>query len=166
MELKLTAGMNSRAQGVSALLQAFLAALVLASSMPSAKAQGENGVMATYIEYNANSPSVNWDLFKVSASCADLNGANPLKWRSLYQWTAFCGTAGPHGDGACGMCLQVTNVATGASATVRIVDDCGNINGGESLGMDTPVFKQIDNNGSGMADGQLEVNYQFVNCND
>ena len=81
MELKLTASMNSRAQGASALL---LAALVLASWMPSAMAQSANGVMATYIEYNANAPSVNWDLFAVSASCAAMNGANPLEWRSLY----------------------------------------------------------------------------------
>ncbi|CAD6256480.1 unnamed protein product [Miscanthus lutarioriparius] len=118
--------------------------------------------MATYIEYNA--PSVNWDLGAVSASCAALDEDKPLEWRSLYWWTAFCWPTGPRGDDACGQCVQVTNSVTGASATVRIVDDCGGINGGEALGMDTPVFHQIDTDGRGMADGQLEVNYQFVNC--
>lgn len=71
MELKLTTSVNSRAQGVSALLLALVVALVLASSMPSAMAQSTNGVKATYIEYNA--PKVNWDLDAVSASCAALD---------------------------------------------------------------------------------------------
>ncbi|CAN6293496.1 unnamed protein product [Urochloa humidicola] len=142
-----------------------LAALVLAassSSLPSAMAQSANGVMATYVAYDAR--SVKWELGTVSASCAALDEGMPFKWRSYYWWTAFCGPAGPRGDDACGLCLQVTNVATGTTATVRIVDDCGKTNGGAVLGIDTAGFQEIDTDGRGMANGQLEVNYHFVDC--
>ncbi|KAF8673152.1 hypothetical protein HU200_048700 [Digitaria exilis] len=123
-------------------LLALVAALDLASStLPSVSAQSATGVKATYVAYNA--PSVNWELGAVSASCAVWDEDKPPEWRSKYWWTAFCG---------------------GAAATVRVVDDCGRANGGAVLGMDTPVFYQIDADGRGMADGQLEVNYQFVDC--
>ena len=58
--------------------------------------------------------------------------------------------------------LQVTNTATGAQATVRIVDQCSN--GG--LDLDYSVFNQLDTNGQGYQQGHLIVDYQFVNCND
>ncbi|CAL4987132.1 unnamed protein product [Urochloa decumbens] len=145
------------------LLLATLAALAF-PAMPSASAQSASGLKATYVAYNA--PSVNWELGAVSASCAVWDEDKPPEWRSRYWWTAFCGSAGPRGNAACGLCLRVTNAATGAAATVRIADDCGKTNGGAVLGMDTPVFYQIDTDGRGMADGQLEVNYQFVDCQD
>ncbi|CAN6207950.1 unnamed protein product [Urochloa humidicola] len=165
MELKLTASMYySRAPAVGGAL--LLAALVLAlasSSMPSATAQSANGVMATYVAYDA--PSVNWELGAVSASCAALDEDMPFKWRSYYWWAAFCGpAAGPRGDDACGLCVRVTNAATGTTATVRVVDDCGKANGGAVLGIDTAGFQEIDTDGRGMTNGQLEVNYQFVDC--
>jgi len=56
--------------------------------------------------------------------------------------------------------MQVTNTATGAQATVRIVDQCAN--GG--LDLDVNVFNQIDTNGQGYQQGHLTVNYVFVNC--
>ncbi|KAG2295152.1 hypothetical protein Bca52824_041821 [Brassica carinata] len=55
---------------------------------------------------------------------------------------------------------KVTNTATGAQATVRIVDQCSN--GG--LDLDDGVFKQLDTNGQGYARGNMIVNYAFVNC--
>lgn len=58
--------------------------------------------------------------------------------------------------------LQVTNVRTGAQAKVRIVDQCSN--GG--LDLDEGVFKRLDTDGKGYAQGHLMVNYQFVNCGD
>ncbi|OEL14313.1 Hevein-like preproprotein [Dichanthelium oligosanthes] len=146
----------------AAVLLALLAALALASS--PASAQGASGVMSTFIAYNA--PSVNWELGAVSASCAALDEDKPPEWRSRYWWTAFCGPAGPRGDAACGLCLQVGNTVTNAQVMVRIVDDCGKNNSGAALGMDTPAFYQIDTDGSGMANGQLRVNYQFVDCQD
>jgi len=54
----------------------------------------------------------------------------------------------------------VTNTGTGAEATVRIVDQCSN--GG--LDLDAGVFRQLDTDGRGNAQGHLIVNYQFVNC--
>jgi len=60
-------------------------------------------------------------------------------------------------------CTQVTNTATGASLTVRIVDQCSN--GGLDLDYDT-AFKPLDTDGQGINAGHLTVNYQFVNCGD
>lgn len=54
----------------------------------------------------------------------------------------------------------MTNTATNAGVTVRIVDQCSN--GG--LDLDWAVFNQIDTNGDGYRRGNLNVNYQFVNC--
>ncbi|VAH21655.1 hypothetical protein VPH35_010546 [Triticum aestivum] len=84
-------------------------------------------------------------------------------WRSKYGWTAFCGPAGPTGQASCGKCLLVTNTATGAQITARIVDQCSN--GGLDLDFDT-VFSKIDTDGQGVAQGHLTVNYQFVDCGD
>lgn len=55
---------------------------------------------------------------------------------------------------------QVTNQATGAQTTVRIIDQCSN--GG--LDLDQGVFNQLDTNGQGYAQGHLTVSYQFVSC--
>ncbi|KAJ4719564.1 pathogenesis-related protein PR-4-like [Melia azedarach] len=57
-------------------------------------------------------------------------------------------------------CSRVTNKATGAQATVRIVDQCSN--GG--LDLDAGEFRRLDTNGRGNAQDHLMVNYQFVNC--
>ncbi|XVE89893.1 hypothetical protein DITRI_Ditri20bG0032000 [Diplodiscus trichospermus] len=58
--------------------------------------------------------------------------------------------------------MEVTNTGTGAQARVRIVDACGN--GG--LDLDYNMFKQIDTDGSGYAQGHLIVKYDFVVCGD
>ncbi|EMS52461.1 Wheatwin-2 [Triticum urartu] len=58
---------------------------------------------------------------------------------------------------------NVTNTATGAQITARIVDQCSN--GGLDLDFDT-VFSKIDTDGQGVAQGHLTVNYQFVDCGD
>ncbi|CAI9102675.1 OLC1v1000977C1 [Oldenlandia corymbosa var. corymbosa] len=123
-----------------------------------ANAQSASNVRATYNFYN---PEQNgWDLNAVSAYCSTWDANQPLEWRQKYGWTAFCGSAGPQGQDSCGKCLQVTNMATGAQATVRIVDQCSN--GG--LDLDAGVFNSIDTDGSGYAQGHLMVNYQFVAC--
>jgi hypothetical protein len=44
----------------------------------------------------------------------------------------------------------------------RVVDQCDN--GG--LDLDISVFKQIDTDGGGMANGHLSVDYSFVDCQD
>ncbi|KAK6911379.1 Barwin domain [Dillenia turbinata] len=93
----------------------------------------------------------NWDLNAVSAYCSTWDANKPLSWRSKYGWTAFCGPVGPHGQAACGKCLRVTNTGTGSQAIVRIVDQCSN--GG--LDLDINVFKQLDTNGNGYAQGHL-----------
>ena len=56
----------------------------------------------------------------------------------------------------------MTNTGTGTQATVRIVDQCSN--GG--LDLDINVFRQLDTNGVGNAQGHLIVNYDFVDCGD
>ncbi|GAV86263.1 Chitin_bind_1 domain-containing protein/Barwin domain-containing protein [Cephalotus follicularis] len=121
---------------------------------------GASNVRATYHYYNPQDNG--WDLNAVSAYCATWDANKPLAWRQKYGWTAFCGPVGPHGEAACGKCLLVTNTATGAQVTVRIVDQCRN--GG--LDLDVNVFNQIDTNGQGYAQGHLIVNYQFVDCGD
>jgi hypothetical protein len=57
----------------------------------------------------------------------------------------------------------VTNTATGAQITARIVDQCSN--GGLDLDYDT-VFTKIDSNRQGFQQGHLTVNYQFIDCGD
>uniref|UniRef100_J3N9B8 Barwin domain-containing protein n=1 Tax=Oryza brachyantha TaxID=4533 RepID=J3N9B8_ORYBR len=56
----------------------------------------------------------------------------------------------------------VTNTATGARTVARVVDQCSN--GG--LDLDVAVFRQIDTDGGGMANGHLVVDYEFVDCQD
>ncbi|XP_027365829.1 pathogenesis-related protein PR-4-like [Abrus precatorius] len=125
-----------------------------------ASGQSANNVRATYHLYNPQ--QIGWNLNTASAYCATWDANKPLAWRQKYGWTAFCGPAGPHGRDSCGKCLSVTNTATGAQATVRIVDQCAN--GG--LDLDVNVFRKLDTNGVGNQQGHLTVNYRFVNCGD
>ncbi|KAG5405400.1 hypothetical protein IGI04_011519 [Brassica rapa subsp. trilocularis] len=132
--------------------------ILLCAFAAKTAAQTASNVRATYHYYY---PQQNgWDLYKVSAYCSTWKGNQPLEWRRKYGWTAFCGPVGPRGRDSCGRCLRVTNTATGAQATVRIVDQCSN--GG--LDLDDGVFKQLDTNGQGYARGNMIVNYAFVNC--
>ncbi|KQJ88015.1 pathogenesis-related protein PR-4 [Brachypodium distachyon] len=140
-----------------------LAVLVLAVvvfSGAGAAAQKASGVAATYNLYNPE--KINWDLRTAGVYCATWDADMPLAWRQRYGWTAFCGPAGAHGEAACGRCLQVTNSATGARTTARVVDQCDN--GG--LDLDIAVFRQIDTDGHGLGNGHLVVDYQFVGCQD
>ncbi|KAJ0981631.1 hypothetical protein J5N97_009886 [Dioscorea zingiberensis] len=118
----------------------------------------ESIVTATYHDYNAEQH--NWDLGAASTFCATWDADQPFEWRYRYWWTAFCGPAGPSGADACGKCLQVTNISTGAVRTVRIVDQCAN--GG--IDLDHPVFLELDTDGNGVANGSLQVHYKFVSC--
>ncbi|KAJ4719676.1 pathogenesis-related protein PR-4-like [Melia azedarach] len=134
--------------------------LSLCLLVASAYAQSASNVRATYHFYR---PEQNgWDLMAVSAFCSTWDANKPLEWRRKYGWTAFCGPVGPRGQEACGKCLRVTNTGTGTQETVRIVDQCSN--GG--LDLDEGVFKKLDTNGIGNAQGHLIVNYEFVNCGD
>ncbi|PRQ41810.1 putative rlpA-like protein, double-psi beta-barrel [Rosa chinensis] len=47
-------------------------------------------------------------------------------WLNRYGWTAFCRPNGPSRADACGKCLLVTNIGTGAQETVRNIDQCSN----------------------------------------
>ncbi|MED6147265.1 hypothetical protein PIB30_042516 [Stylosanthes scabra] len=122
--------------------------------------QSANNVRATYHLYNPH--MIGWDLNTAKGFCSTWDAKKPLAWRKKYGWTAFCGPAGTHGKPSCGKCIHVTNTATGASRTVRVVDLCGN--GG--LDLDVNVFKELDTNGVGHQKGHLNVNYHFVNCED
>ncbi|KAK8329001.1 hypothetical protein V6Z11_A11G289200 [Gossypium hirsutum] len=120
--------------------------------------ESASNVRATYHYYN---PAQNgWNLNAVSAYCSTWDANKPLAWRQKYGWTAFCGPVGPRGQASCGRCLRVTNRATRAQVTVRIVDQCSN--GG--LDLDVALFQQIDTDGRGHAQGHLMVDYQFVAC--
>ncbi|KAL5712399.1 hypothetical protein ACHQM5_014578 [Ranunculus cassubicifolius] len=103
--------------------------------------ESASNVRATYHVYN---PAGNgWDLYRVSAYCSTWDGNKSLAWRQQYGWTAFCGPVGPRGQASCGRCLRCSN-------------------GG--LDLEEGVFRQLDTNGRGIAQGNLIVNYQFVNC--
>ena len=138
-----------------------LAAVLLSAASAAAAAQSASNVRATYNYYSPE--KINWDLNAASAYCATWDAGMSYAWRSKYGWTAFCGPAGPTGQASCGKCLLVTNTATGAQITARIVDQCSN--GGLDLDFDT-VFSKIDTDGQGVAQGHLTVNYQFVDCGD
>ncbi|CAL4987105.1 unnamed protein product [Urochloa decumbens] len=136
-----------------------LVAVLLCAAAAMAAAQQASGVRATYNFYRPQ--NINWDLNAASAFCATWDAGKSFAWRSKYGWTAFCGPVGPTGQASCGKCLLVTNQATGASITVRIVDQCSN--GGLDLDYDT-AFSKIDTNGQGVNDGHLTVSYQFIDC--
>ncbi|KAI5398332.1 pathogenesis-related protein PR-4 [Lathyrus oleraceus] len=146
--------MESTQRSLSLLVLCFL----LMGTTMLVSGQSANNVRATYNNYNPQ--NINWDYNRASVYCATWDANQPLSWRSQYGWTAFCGPAGPTGRDSCGKCLRVTNTATGAQVTVRIVDQCSN--GG--LDLDVNVFNQIDTNGAGYQAGHLTVNYVFVNC--
>uniref|UniRef100_A0A0E0MGR8 Barwin domain-containing protein n=1 Tax=Oryza punctata TaxID=4537 RepID=A0A0E0MGR8_ORYPU len=138
-----------------------LSCVVLVAVMHVAAAQQAFGVRATYHFYR---PAANgWDLTATGAFCSTWDAGKPFDWRSKYGWTAFCGPVGPTGRDSCGKCLLVTNRATGAQITARIVDKCAN--GGLDLDWDT-VFSKIDTDGQGFQRGHLTVDYSFVNCGD
>ncbi|CAL4980338.1 unnamed protein product [Urochloa decumbens] len=136
-----------------------LVAALLCAAVAMAAAQQASGVRATYNFYRPQ--NINWDLNAASVFCATWDASKSFEWRSKYGWTAFCGPAGPRGQASCGKCLLVTNQRTGASTTVRIVDQCSN--GGLDLDYDT-AFRPIDTDGQGLNDGHLTVSYQFVDC--
>ncbi|CAO2142193.1 unnamed protein product [Urochloa humidicola] len=141
--------------------QVALVAAQLCAAMAIAAAQQASGVRATYNFYRPQ--NINWDLNAASVYCATWDASKSFAWRSKYGWTAFCGPAGPRGQASCGKCLRVTNSRTGASTTVRIVDQCSN--GGLDLDYDT-AFSTIDTDRQGLNDGHLTVSYQFVDCGD
>ncbi|KAG0529742.1 hypothetical protein BDA96_05G124000 [Sorghum bicolor] len=142
------------------LLFVMASVMFVLAAFDGVKAQQAHGVLATYNLYNPQ--KINWDMRTASTFCATWDADMPLAWRQRYGWTAFCGPAGDHGEPSCGRCLQVTNRATGASTVARVVDQCDN--GG--LDLDISVFKQIDTDGGGMANGHLSVDYSFVDCQD
>ncbi|CAB4285637.1 unnamed protein product [Prunus armeniaca] len=125
--------------------------LVCVMSLKAASAQSASNVRATYHIYNPE--KINWDLKAASAYCSTWDANKPLEWRRKFGWTAFCGPVGPRGQASCGKCLTVTNVRTGTQAKVRIVDQCSN--GG--LDLDQGVFKRLDTDGQGYAQGHLRV---------
>ncbi|XP_057998345.1 pathogenesis-related protein PR-4-like [Hevea brasiliensis] len=138
-----------------------LSMAILVLLIAKANSQSASNVRATYILVVPCNPEDNgWDLNAVSAYCSAWDASKPLEWRQKYGWTAFCGPVGPHGLAACGKCLNVTNIGTGANVTVRIVDQCSN--GG--LDLDVGVFRRIDTDGKGYSRGSLTVNYQLVDC--
>ncbi|CAO2142196.1 unnamed protein product [Urochloa humidicola] len=138
-----------------------LVAALLCAVAAMATAQKASGVRATYNFYRPQ--NINWDLNAASTYCATWDAGKSFEWRSKYGWTAFCGPVGPTGQASCGLCLLVTNSVTGASTTVRIVDQCSN--GGLDLDYDT-AFSKIDTDGQGVNAGHLTVSYQFVDCGD
>ncbi|KAI6692627.1 hypothetical protein NL676_020337 [Syzygium grande] len=130
--------------------------VVLVSVVAAALAQSASNVLATYSDYNPE--QIGWDLNAAPAYCVTWDANKPLAWRKEYGWTAFCGPIGPRGQASCGQCLRFTNTRTGSLETVRIVDQ--RRNGG--LDLDTGVFRRLDTDGNGNAQGHLIVNYQFV----
>uniref|UniRef100_A0A0E0MGR7 Barwin domain-containing protein n=1 Tax=Oryza punctata TaxID=4537 RepID=A0A0E0MGR7_ORYPU len=147
-------------RSVSLLVLVVSAVAVVLSAAGGGAAQQASGVVATYNLYNPD--TINWDLRAVSAYCSTWDADMPLAWRRRYGWTAFCGPAGTHGELSCGRCLLVTNTATGASAVARVVDQCSN--GG--LDVEVALFRQIDTDGGGMANGHLVIDYEFVDSQD
>uniref|UniRef100_A0A0E0F770 Barwin domain-containing protein n=1 Tax=Oryza meridionalis TaxID=40149 RepID=A0A0E0F770_9ORYZ len=158
-----------------------LVAVVLSAS-GGAAAQQASGVVATY-----NPDTINWDLRAVSAYCSTWDADMPagvapvlrldgvLRPRRRARRALLRGAA----RRACGedcvgvgveqfACMRdaarvgVTNTATAASAVARVVDQCST--GG--LDLDVAVFRQIDTDGGGMANGHLVVDYEFVDCQD
>ncbi|KAF8700106.1 hypothetical protein HU200_034469 [Digitaria exilis] len=143
------------------LLAPLLVALaVVAAGGGGVAAQHASGVTAMVTPYS--SAVAWWDLRAVGAYCATWDADKPLIWRQKYYWAAFCGPVGPQDDASCALCIRVTNDATGAQVTVRILDKCAF--GG--LGLDPPAFQEIDTDGHGAVNGKLSVSYEYVDCQD
>ncbi|EOY11059.1 Pathogenesis-related protein P2 [Theobroma cacao] len=133
-----------------------LSILFLACLVAFAAAQSASDVIAYWADYKATDNG-----WTIPPFCAEVDGDKPLEWRSQHGWTAFCGPNGPQGVDSCGKCVNVTNTATGAYETVRIVDTCG----ADGLVMDLETaFKPIDTDGRGYQNGHLTVDYEFVDC--
>ncbi|XVF31113.1 hypothetical protein REPUB_Repub16aG0117700 [Reevesia pubescens] len=86
----------------------------------------------------------NWDLNAAKVYCADVDSAKPLEWRSKYGWIAFCGKVGSIDKSACGKCLK--------NWTPAYINET--------------AFDQIDTDGSGVKEGYLMVDYEYVDCGD
>ncbi|KAK4767318.1 hypothetical protein SAY86_015068 [Trapa natans] len=156
VDLQMEAMRLSRAYTAATVVVLLL--LVSSQNLGGAYAQRASNAKARYHYYN---PMENhWSLHNAGAYCATWYDAKPLSWKQAYGWAAYCGTSGSTGQAACGTCLKVTNVKTGASKTVRIVDQCSH---GE-LSLDTNVFRDLDTDHSGFWLGYLTVNYQTVTC--
>ncbi|OMO71894.1 Barwin [Corchorus capsularis] len=150
---------------LSILLLASLVGFAAAQSGSGGDGPGESNVTAYWTDYNATHN--NWDFNASHVSCARILGRKPLEWRKKYGWTGFCGSVGPQGDAACGLCLRVTNYIdneTKAEEKVRIVDACGGA-GALELDFET-AFMPIDIDGNGNSTGHLNVDYNFMDCDD
>ncbi|KAE8729667.1 Wound-induced protein WIN1 [Hibiscus syriacus] len=134
-----------------------LSLLVLVYLVGSAAAQSAENVNAYKVYFKA--VENNWDMNAAHVYCAEYNANENFEWRSKYYWAAFGDSHGPVGKEACGLCVNVTNTATGDETTVRIV---GPSNSG--LDLDEPVFHKLDSDGQGEVVGHLVVNYKFVDC--
>ncbi|CAH8306121.1 unnamed protein product [Eruca vesicaria subsp. sativa] len=105
----------------------------------------------------------NWDLNALGVYCATWDAAKPYEWRRKYSWASICGLVGPQGQAACGKCLKVTNAATRAVVTVRVLDQCSS----EEIELELDTFNDLDTGDTGHDDGgRLHVDYQFVDCGD
>ena len=124
-----------------------------------AYAQSASNAKARYHYFNSEANHYSLDDSK--AYCAPWYDNQSLEWKKKYPWTAYCGVA-PTGKAACGKCLKVTNAKTGAAAVVRIVDQCRSAIG--SLSLDVSVFRDLDTDNTGLHQGYLTVNYEFVSC--
>ncbi|GMI65213.1 HEVEIN-LIKE, pathogenesis-related 4 [Hibiscus trionum] len=131
--------------------------LVLVCLVGSAAAQSAENVNAYKVYYMAE--QYDWDMNAAHVYCADVNGSNSYEWRSKYYWTGFGDPNGPSGKAACGLCVNVTNTATGDQATVRIVATSNS-----GLDLDEPIFHKLDSDGQGEVRGHLVVDYKFVDC--
>lgn len=69
--------------------------------------------------------------------------------------TAWC--VGAMKQSYCGRCVRVTNLATGDSVEMTVVDACGT--GG--VDMDPIGFNAIDGDGAGVRDGHMMVDVEW-----
>ncbi|CAN6372868.1 unnamed protein product [Urochloa humidicola] len=135
-------------------------AVLLCATVSMAAAWSDWSQSNLYASYHAYNPKQNgWDLNKVNAYCASCDANKPLWWRKRYGWVGLCEQW--DSTNYCGMCIKVTNTATGAWVVARIVDKCSD--GGMKLDYET-VFKKIDTDGQGYTKGYLNVDYESVAC--
>ncbi|KAL4354318.1 hypothetical protein GQ457_06G019260 [Hibiscus cannabinus] len=132
--------------------------LVLACLVGLAAAQSGEPVSAHWFQFLAK--EMDWDMNKANdVYCKRYDADKPYEWRSKYGWTNInSDLVGLTRDDACGKCIQVTNTANGAEATVRIVGPTG-----RDLELDEPVFDQLNSDGQSHG-GDLVVNYKLVDC--
>ncbi|KAL4352905.1 hypothetical protein GQ457_06G019100 [Hibiscus cannabinus] len=132
--------------------------LVLACLVGLAAAQSGEPVSAHWFQFLAK--EMDWDMNKANdVYCKRYDADKPYEWRSKYGWTNInSDLVGLTRDDACGKCIQVTNTANGAEATVRIVGPTG-----RGLELDEPVYDQLNSDGQSHG-GDLVVNYKLVDC--